>query len=791
MKNKKNFKKKFSKVMAVILSAGMMMPLTAATGKAYADNPPETDGGYIAMEGGWDDGVPAAAEDVDLLDADVIHLEEEELPEDTVVQEVASGMLSFPSGDSEETSPVMVEEEALYGNGSDGTDESEGGGEPQAFVTEEEISGDSALTAWPFTASQAASDTSCSLLNRFPEIRDQEYYNTCWSFTAIGMMEMSMISQGKARTGVDYSELALAYSSYHIPSDPFGGLAGDGNGLTNGKDFLTGGGNMVIALPTLFTWAGAVSEKDVPYSTASGVQQSGLSESVQRKDQAHITELRLFNLQENPNAVKKWIRENGAASFTLYKPSDYQSYYNGAHNAYYCNTAFPANHAVDVVGWDDAFPAKAFANTHNRNGAPTNGAWLVRNSYGKNKYHFYGYFWISYADATIGDTVYGIRASEANNYENNYQYDGAGYSVNIDAVEAANIFKAQAGSSGEILRAVAVGVAGERKNAHSDYTVRIYRNLSNLSDPTSGQLCESATTSGDTDQSGVYTVKLANPVQLNKGEYYSVVVEVSGSRPKVMAESSYDRGELKITASMKQQQSFVKVRNSSEWVDLKGGWKSIYNYSDGGNLRIKAFTDKVAASNNPSNGSGQQSGSNTAVTPDPNKSEANQSNTTNSNPAKTTDKTPSGKSGDVDVSSVKDSVKMYRLYNRGNKEHFYTASAHERSVLVSLGWNYEGIGWYAPATGDPVYRLYNKYLRDHHYTMSRTEKDYLVSVGWNYEGVGWYSDPEREVPLYRQYNPYLTSGSHNYTTSSYEASVLISRGWIDEKIGWYGVKAER
>ena len=68
------------------------------------------------------------------------------------------------------------------------------------------------------------------------------------------------------------------------------------------------------------------------------------------------------------------------------------------------------------------------------------------------------------------------------------------------------------------------------------------------------------------------------------------------------------------------------------------------------------------------------------------------------------------------------SVTMHRLYNPFTMEHFYTASSHERDVLVGRGWKYEGIGWYAPEKSNtPVYRLYNPFVNDHHYTMSSNE----------------------------------------------------------------------
>ncbi|ANE23542.1 hypothetical protein AAY81_08280 [Denitrobacterium detoxificans] len=137
--------------------------------------------------------------------------------------------------------------------------------------------------------------------------------------------------------------------------------------------------------------------------------------------------------------------------------------------------------------------------------------------------------------------------------------------------------------------------------------------------------------------------------------------------------------------------------------------------------------------------------------------------------------------------SKKPSQGMYRLYNPNGGEHFYTASSSERDHLRKLGWRYEGIGWNAPTTGDPVYRLYNPNGGDHHYTKSKEERDGLRKLGWRYEGVGWYSDTAKSVPLYRQYNPNAKSGSHNYTTSKSENDMLVRVGWRAEGIGWYGV----
>ena len=139
---------------------------------------------------------------------------------------------------------------------------------------------------------------------------------------------------------------------------------------------------------------------------------------------------------------------------------------------------------------------------------------------------------------------------------------------------------------------------------------------------------------------------------------------------------------------------------------------------------------------------------------------------------------------------------MHRLYNPYTGEHFYTADEGEFEGLVAVGWRDEGRGWTSPEEGMPVYRLYNPYVTggDHHYTPSAEERDSLVEAGWQYEGVGWLSATDSAgrpvsgaVPLYRQYNPFATTGTHNYTTSLEENDTLVAAGWRAEGVAWYGV----
>lgn len=129
---------------------------------------------------------------------------------------------------------------------------------------------------------------------------------------------------------------------------------------------------------------------------------------------------------------------------------------------------------------------------------------------------------------------------------------------------------------------------------------------------------------------------------------------------------------------------------------------------------------------------------------------------------------------------------LYRLYNPGSGEHFYTKSQNEKNTLFQLGWIYEGIGWNAPQNGSPVYRVYNPNSGEHHFTMDLNERSVLVQLGWKDEGTAFFASDSSSVPVYRLFNPYATdAGSHHYTTSVSEMNLLVKAGWKNEGIGWH------
>ena len=405
---------------------------------------------------------------------------------------------------------------------------------------------------------------------RFPATREQKY-DDCWSFSTVGLAEFDLIvDNGVVDRTVDFSELELNYATYHFIEDAFGGLSGDRVTLLNGKDFLTLGGNLNFAVQALLQWKGLTAESFLPYEQARNPL-TVLGEEIRQNCEAHLQNVYRLSMRKNRNGVKREIMRHGAAGISFYAATGAleKSRYTGSAAyrgktvpTYYCyDSSRYANHAVNIIGWDDDFPADNFANP-----APENGAWLVRNSWsssGTYNTDTSAYFWMSYCDKSLTDEVWILDFEEADNYDYNYQYDGGIFCENVssslDYDAVANVFQVK-GEKNEALEAV---LFQAMENANVSYTIRIYTDLRDPAKPDSGYLA--ATLSGKADYAGAHTIPLEDPVPLAKGSLFSVVVEETNVDVECgikvrsygyMTEVSLDEG-----------QSFA--RTGDGWIDMK------------------------------------------------------------------------------------------------------------------------------------------------------------------------------------------------------------------------------
>lgn len=423
-----------------------------------------------------------------------------------------------------------------------------------------------------------------------PAIRDQGSFGLCWSFSALSAAEASLISKGLADQSIDLSEFQLAYFFYHAVDDPLGNTTGDKNELLLG-DYLNYGGSNVFTTFALAGWIGAVNEEKAPYSSVNLAK--SLDKTLAYQDDYHMQNAYWINMASDTEEVKNMIMEYGAVASAYYtdqlSATANTACYNAATYSYFYKGAFRTNHAIAIVGWDDNYPS---ANFNVDRQPEKDGAWLIRNSWGE-QMGDEGYFWISYEDSAFNDENYSkvfvFDFETADNYNHNYQYDGASgiSSASINSQGSiANIFTASGNLNGtkESLDAVSFALY----DVNVDYSIQIYTDITSESDPTSGTKAFETEQTGSTTYVGYYTILLNEAVILDKGKKFSVVVTLSksnGQSINYFIDYSYQNGEwIKFTNATSPGESFKRSSATGKWTDLS---------LQGITPRIKGFTTDI------------------------------------------------------------------------------------------------------------------------------------------------------------------------------------------------------
>jgi C1A family cysteine protease len=319
-------------------------------------------------------------------------------------------------------------------------------------------------------------------------VRDQGRWGTCWAFASLASLESSLLPA----TATDYSENNLVQRS----------------GFALGYD---GGGNSLMAAAYLLRWDGPVAEADDPYVPYATPDPSPADATVR----AHVHEV--LNLparrSATDNADLKWaVMTYGAAYTTMcwtgpaYRTATASYYYAGA----------GANHAVDVVGWDDAYPAARFAAT-----PPGPGAFLARNSWGAG-FGRDGYFWVSYYDTMFGrQSAVFTDAETAAAGERIYQHDPLGWVASYRPPAAADpttAWFAAAYAPAEDGTLTAAGFYATAPDA--TYEVRVAESVAAV-----GTAAVAA--SGTLAAAGYHTVSLDAPASVTAGRPLVIAVRLT------------------------------------------------------------------------------------------------------------------------------------------------------------------------------------------------------------------------------------------------------------------------
>jgi len=246
--------------------------------------------------------------------------------------------------------------------------------------------------------------------SKMSSVKDQGAEGNCWAFATYGSMESYLLTS----ESWDFSE----------------------NNLCNlhGFNYAYGaGGNANMSLAYLTRWSGPVLESADPYSNGAGNSPTGLT--VQKHVQSALLIPDRTSSIDN-DAIKQAIMTYGGLYSTFCWDS---TYYNSGNGAYYYSGAANANHAITIIGWNDAY------NRNNFNTTPVgDGAFLIKNSWGSS-WGNAGCNWISYYDAKIGkDNCMFLNAESTANYTSSYEYDTLGlcsaYGYGSTTAWGANIF---------------------------------------------------------------------------------------------------------------------------------------------------------------------------------------------------------------------------------------------------------------------------------------------------------------------------------------------------------------
>ncbi|MBR4760255.1 MAG: InlB B-repeat-containing protein, partial [Lachnospiraceae bacterium] len=449
---------------------------------------------------------------------------------------------------------------------------------------EEDLSAETAFSdalpsAYPYAYTNTTNLKSY-FANSLMPTRSQSPFGSCWAHSTCALLELYQAKQqgGDVKT-IDLSERHLARYTFDSGSGQTVSLSDTGdtyafdqtlitdndkkdlgitasNVLTIGQKenyYLHRGGNLGLAGITLAKWKGAATESKVPYPT-SAITATTVVPTVQWNPTVEFYEdyrmknMYMININENPDLVKRYIREYGGVGTSLYF---LEALYDSTNNSYYCPVNLGTNHAVTIVGWDDSYPASKFIELNSDYGRPSsNGAWLIRNSWDKGSTDFsmYSYFWLSYEDKSIMETAYVFTLQENRDHlDHNYYYDGyihSSYATSYSESgnrKAANAFTIPGGvnDNPQMLEAVSLQVMKSTGGPAGDITcqIDIYKNLENTDSPISGTKVYSQETL--LPLNGIYTIPLEEGVLMEPGETFSIVVTLDGGKRSVDYEYDY------------------------------------------------------------------------------------------------------------------------------------------------------------------------------------------------------------------------------------------------------------
>lgn len=378
-----------------------------------------------------------------------------------------------------------------------------------------------------------------------------QYLGSCWAYSALAAAESNLIKKGYTDSSIDLSEFQLIYFMNHENIDPLGNYTKDtkdsGKTMT---ELFNQGGSPKAAVSFLSKWTGPVLESQAPVIRTSLPGGGWVDEADQMNAVALGQELCANSSNwhfkgakycdydvDHIDNIKELITNYGGVSMCYYDDGKHYSYTcpgEGEDANYYFAYKAAANHAVEIVGWDDNYSKENFKHAGTEKLPEADGAWLVKNSWAEVRipdpyvyneaYKSSGYFWLSYYDKTICEII-ALEYDSKDTYANMYAYDGGmiGLAGSSSMTSYLNIYEARAYGSGA---AEKIDGVMTYLTANMPYTLTIYINPVVENGKLVSYSGKSEPVAGCSDYEGFYTINLKKQnIYVPDGMTYGICVE--------------------------------------------------------------------------------------------------------------------------------------------------------------------------------------------------------------------------------------------------------------------------
>jgi PKD repeat protein len=321
-----------------------------------------------------------------------------------------------------------------------------------------------------------------------------------------------------------------------------------------------------MAAAYFIRWSGPVPDRQDPYNPYSVKSPENLPVV------AHVVDVPMLPGRTGPSDndnIKNGLMQYGCLYTTLYY--DY-TYYNANTASYYNPDSETENHAVTIVGWDDAYSKTNFIGE-----PPGDGAFICANSWGTS-WGDEGFFYISYYDILVGKWASAFQGSSSDEYNGNYGYDPLGWVSNFgfgyEEASAANVFRAE---ENEIIESIGFYVP----QVNTAVSIGVYI------DPTNGPVNEKGPDVYETTSyqvPGYHTFRLENPVSVKKGQKFSVAISFLTPDYGYPLSVEYAVSGYSSKAAASPGQSWVKAP--------EGAWSDLTKWDSSANVCIRAYTKR-------------------------------------------------------------------------------------------------------------------------------------------------------------------------------------------------------